>query len=230
MASRRDLLLGAAATGASLVLGCREARTPAEPSTDAAPKKEDVGPTEDLMREHGLLQRVLLVYDECARRLESTTAEPPPPTVLPAAAKLVREFVHEYHERSEEDVVFPRCENGLVHVALVRTLRDQHAVGRKITAFVEQATPRDRKKTAAALRAFARMYRAHASREDTILFPAFRDILRPAELDALSEQLEAKERDLFGDDGFERKVAEIAEIESALDLNDLARLTPGDFK
>jgi hemerythrin-like domain-containing protein len=229
MQGRRNLLLGAAAAGATLALGCHEARPPGEPAPESPRRTEDVGPTEDLMREHGVLQRVLLVYDECARRLEST-GDPPPANVLPAAAKLVREFVHDYHEKMEEDAVFPRCEHGLVHVALVRTLRDQHVVGRKITAFVEQASPKERKKTAAALRAFARMYRAHASREDTILFPAFRDILRPGDLDALGERFEAKERELFGEDGFERKVAEVAEIESALDLNDLARLTPGDFK
>jgi len=180
------------------------------------------------MREHGLLGRLLLVYDECARRFESN-GEPPPSGVLQAAAKLVREFVHEYHEKMEEDAVFPRCEHGLMHVALVRTLRDQHAVARRMTAYVEAAPIKERKKIAAALRSFARMYRAHASREDTILLPAFRDILTPGELDELGEQFEAKEHALFGDDGFERKVAEVAALEESLDLNDLARLT-ADFK
>src|SRR5580765_6251422 len=103
MPGRRELLIGAAGAGGSLVLGCREARTPgSDPAPDAPKRGEDVGPTEDLMREHGLLQRVLLVYDECARRLE-TNGEPPPAGVLQAAAKLVREFVHDYHEKMEED-------------------------------------------------------------------------------------------------------------------------------
>ncbi len=32
---------------------------------------EEVSPTEDLMREHGLLNRVLLIYDEIARRIDA---------------------------------------------------------------------------------------------------------------------------------------------------------------
>jgi hemerythrin-like domain-containing protein len=227
MPGRRDLLIGAAAAGAIFVLGCSEARAPSSPAPEAR-RREDVGPTEDLMREHGVLQRLLLVYDECARRLDGFGE--PPASAIAAAAKLVREFVHEYHEKMEEDAIFPLCEHGLVHVALVRTLREQHAVGRKITAYVEQAPMKERKKIAAALRTFAKMYRAHASREDTILFPAFRGILKPEELDAMGEQFEAKEHELFGEDGFERKVAEVAALEASLDMNDLARLTPSDFK
>src|SRR5436305_4804881 len=167
MRGRRDLLIGAAATGASVALGCRPSRDASSPAAAREVKHDDVSPTEDLMREHGVLQRVLLVYDECARRLEPNAgADAPPAGVLPAAARLVRAFVHDYHEKLEEEAVFPRCEHDLVHVALIRTLRGQHAIGRRMTDYVEQASLKDKKKLAAALRAFARMYRAHAARED----------------------------------------------------------------
>jgi hypothetical protein len=36
-------------------------------------KEEEVSPAEDLMREHGLLNRVLLVYEEVDRRLKART-------------------------------------------------------------------------------------------------------------------------------------------------------------
>src|SRR5436190_7019562 len=40
------------------------------PVSAKKPEEEDVTPGEDLMREHGVLNRVLLVYEECARRLD----------------------------------------------------------------------------------------------------------------------------------------------------------------
>ena len=37
----------------------------------------EVTPTEDLMREHGLLKRILLIYDEVGRRIEGRRDFPP---------------------------------------------------------------------------------------------------------------------------------------------------------
>ena len=36
-----------------------------------ASQEEEVGPAEDLIREHGVLRRVLLIYEEGARRLDA---------------------------------------------------------------------------------------------------------------------------------------------------------------
>jgi len=230
--SRRQILAGAAAVMAFAALGCKPAQAPPEVKGDDG--EDDVAPTEDLMREHGLIDRVMLVYDECARRIESNLDVPP--EVLPASTRIVHAFVHDYHEKTEEDHVFPKCEASLVHTDLVRVLRDQHAVGRKITAFIEanagsaaSTKKDDRKKLVAALRSFGHMYRPHVAREDTVLFPAFRDLYRPAEFDALGAQFEAREKELFGDKGFERKVTEVGEIEASLGIADLSRATPADF-
>jgi hemerythrin-like domain-containing protein len=131
----------------------------------------------------------------------------------------------------EEDAVFPKCEHALVHLALVRTLREQHAVGRRLTALIEQgAGPKERKRMAAVLRAFTRMYRPHVAREDTVLFPAYAALLDASARDAIGEKFEEREVALFGRDGFARKVAEVAELEAALDLGDLARVTAYDAK
>ncbi len=53
-------------------------------------QEEEVSPAEDLMREHGVLKRVLLVYEEAAARLE--TNKDVPPDVIPAGANLIRRF------------------------------------------------------------------------------------------------------------------------------------------
>ena len=70
------------------------------------------------------------------------------------------------------------------------------------------------------------MYRPHAAREDTVLYPAFRSVITPKEFDALGDQFEDKEQKLFGKDGFEKIVAEVAGLEKQLGIYDLAQFTP----
>src|SRR6266480_3119988 len=73
----------------------------------AEPKKEEeeVSPAEDLMREHGVLKRVLLVYGEAIRRIEMN--EDLPPETVMDSAKIIRNFIENYHEKLEEDFLFP---------------------------------------------------------------------------------------------------------------------------
>jgi hypothetical protein len=67
---------------------------------------DEVTPPEDLMREHGVLDRVLLIYDAAIRRLSAN--EDFDPAVISDSAKLVQDFIENYHEKSEEDFLFPR--------------------------------------------------------------------------------------------------------------------------
>ena len=68
--------------------------------------EEEVSPNEDLMREHGVLERILLVYEEGLHRLEDT--QDFAPEVVAGGAAIVRRFVEDYHEKLEEDFLFPR--------------------------------------------------------------------------------------------------------------------------
>jgi hemerythrin-like domain-containing protein len=193
--------------------------------------EEEVSPPEDLMREHGVLRRILLIYDEILwRRLAHD--QDFPPEVLAGSAEIVRGFVEDYHEKLEEDYVFPRFRKAGKALELVDTLLAQHRGGRVLTdAILQRANPRalkdpgERAKLMASLRLFARMYRPHAAREDTVLFPALRSIVSPHELAALGEQFEDNERELFGEEGFEGVVGHVAELERKLGIYDLADFT-----
>jgi hypothetical protein len=70
------------------------------------------------------------------------------------------------------------------------------------------------------------MYLPHESREDTVLFPAFRKLVPGSEYDALGEEFENKEHQLFGEGGFESVVDKVAAIEKQLGIYDLAQFTP----
>ena len=141
-------------------------------------KEVEVGPVEDLMREHGVLRRILLIYEEGLRRLEA--GKDLPPRVLADSARIIRRFVEDYHEKLEENELFPRFKKAGKLVDLVQILYDQHQAGRHLTdAVLQSATPAGladagtRRHLGEALRRFIRMYRPHAAREDTVLFPAF---------------------------------------------------------
>ena len=69
------------------------------------------------------------------------------------------------------------------------------------------------------------MYRPHAAREDTVLFPALRKILSAKQLDALGDKFEDEENRRFGADGFGKIVEQVAAIERQLGIYDLAQFT-----
>src|SRR6476469_6397929 len=67
---RRTFLLGVAGTGL-LVVGCAASGRGDAKAAVGENGDEGVTPPEDLMREHGVLSRILLVYEESARRLDA---------------------------------------------------------------------------------------------------------------------------------------------------------------
>lgn len=194
--------------------------------------EEKISPAEDLMREHGVLNRILLIYDEHLRFLAEK--KPFDGSIVVGAADIVRHFVEEYHEKLEEDYLFPRFRKAGKLVKLVDTLQAQHKAGRDLTAKIRElgapATLKyvssDSNKLADSLRAFLRMYRPHEAREDTVLFPAFRSIVSPHEYDSLGEDFEKKEDQMFGDEGFFKVVDQVAGLEKRLGIYDLAQFTP----
>jgi hypothetical protein len=67
--------------------------------------EEGVTAPEDLMKEHGVLNRCLLIYEEGIRRVQAKEAVSP--QVFHQTADLVRRFVESYHEQNEEKYIFP---------------------------------------------------------------------------------------------------------------------------
>lgn len=189
-----------------------------------------VTPPEDLMREHGVLNRVLLVYEAGLQKF--ARGEDFDLAILTHAASIVHEFIEDYHERNEEQQLFPRFRKAGQMVELVNVLYQQHQAGRRLTDTIldlvpaSQAPGESRSRLVASMQSFISMYRAHEAREDTELFPKLRGIVSAHEFDALAEDFERDERRKFGEDGFERYVARVTAIEQTLGIHDLARLTP----
>jgi hemerythrin-like domain-containing protein len=192
---------------------------------------EGVTAPEDLMKEHGVLNRCLLIYEEGMRRLQK--AEDISPEVFKHTAELIRKFVEEYHEKNEEKYIFPEFERARKLVDLVETLKKQHRAGRDVTAqIIALSEPgkfrikANQHKLITACGSFIRMYRPHEAREDTVLFPALRTLLKPKQVERLGERMEEEEKKILGDEGFEKSVDEVATIEKQLGIYELSQFTP----
>jgi hemerythrin-like domain-containing protein len=217
---RRDVL--AAATGLIFAPWAASAAKKVATSKEEA----EVGPGEDLMREHGVLRRVMFLYDEAATRLEA--GQKPPLDAVAAGAGIVRKVIEDYHEKLEENFIFPRMEKAKKLTDLTATLRRQHQAGRTVTAnIIKLCDGSDGKSLARLLRVFNHMYRPHAAREDTVLFPAFHDLMGDKAYRELGEQFEDEEKKKLGSQGFEGAVAQVAKLEEQFGLADLDQFTPG---
>lgn len=190
----------------------------------------EVSPPEDLMKEHGVLDRLLLIYEAGLRKFSAN--EDFDPAVIGSTAGIVRDFIENYHEKSEEEAVFPRFKKAGKMVSLVDTLLTQHKAGRRVTENILKYAPGsrkdgdDRRQLVTAIQSFIAMYRPHAAREDTDLFPLLRGLVSAHEYDAIAEDFEKKEHQLFGDDGFEKMARRVAALEEAMGIHDLAQFTP----
>ena len=192
---------------------------------------EDVTPVEDLMREHGVLRRVMLIYEKEIGELEK--GKTPRYDVIYKSACIIHDFIEAYHEKLEEDYIFPIFEGQGKLSNLTKTLREQHEAGRKLTSAImkfskekRSGDKENRDALADNLRSFIRMYRPHAAREDTVLFPALRNLISEKEYEQLGDKFEGRERQLFGEKGFEGKAQEVSEIEKELGIHDLLQFTP----
>lgn len=191
---------------------------------------EEVSPNEDLMREHGVLNRILLIYEEIIKRMDNQQTFPI--ASLKRSAEIIRSFIENYHEKLEEDYVFPKFEKAKKMLDLVKTLREQHKQGRILTEYIlahandTALKNNSQKKLRDALQQFITMYRPHEAREDTVLFPEFKNIISQKEYDSLGDIFEDKEHALFGTDGFQSIVNDVANIEKELGIYNLSQFTP----
>lgn len=130
--SRRDFLCLTGSLAAGIALPAIPAAVHAAGGKEGKEKEFDVNLVEGLMREHGVLHRILLIYEEAASRISK--AEELPSGVIADSAGMIRRFIEDYHEKIEEEVIFPGLEKKTRELSdLVKVLAEQHQAGRRLT-------------------------------------------------------------------------------------------------
>lgn len=226
LSSRRRWLIGT--TGALLLVA---APALAQQTTPTKTKATEGGitATERLMRDSGLLLRVMAIYEAGARRLGG--GEDIEPAIFTQAAEVMRDFVHAYHEKQEEEQVFARFKKAGRMVELVDVMQAQHKAGEKLTTQIldlapKSATKNERQAMIDAMQASMVLYRPHVARELTDVWPTLRTLVTPNEFDELSAQLEQNETEKLGKDGFDKMAKKVEALEKRIGINDLSTFTP----
>ena len=201
-------------------------------------KEKKVTPVEDLSQEHGLLNRILLIYEELIYRIdEGMTIDPNIPLM---SAQIIRSFIEDYHEKNEETYIFPVVQKCPQFRQLVQILLEQHQIGRvytdKIIKLSDQlldyikegkrvsknGISRILDELASYLYKFVHMYRAHESREDTVIFRAFHELTPDKEYMNLGDIMESIEQEKFGEDDYDNILREVEMMEKRLGIHNLS--------
>jgi hemerythrin-like domain-containing protein len=213
-----------ATTGALLLAtpALADHRRQATPKTKAT--EGGITATERLMRDSGLLLRILSIYEAGGRRLGG--GEDIEPAIFTQAAETMRDFVHGYHEKQEDEQVFPRFKKAGRMVELVDVMMAQHAAGQKLTAGILDLAPKsgtkaDRQSMIDAMQASIVLYRPHVARELTDVLPTLRTLVTPNEFDELSAALDKDETEKLGKDGFDKMAKKVEALEKRIGINDL---------
>lgn len=230
LSSRRGFLVWSGTACAGLFLsGC--SRSKDEGSRDAGHSRKAVL-SEDILCEHGVLQRSILIMEASVRRLDAHMGLPP--EALPGAVEIIQTYLEDFHQRKEEEEIFPYFEKAGKFNELIAVLRNQHQAGRRMTEIIQNLAAsaiRDsekRRKLDIAVNRFAYMYRVHTSREDTVLFPALYQVVGPREYEKIAEDCRKRQQQLLGENAFARVIEKTLEIEELLSIQDLETSTP-DF-
>jgi hemerythrin-like domain-containing protein len=184
-----------------------------------------------LSRDHGVLTRVLLVLQEATGALDARMDLPP--ELFREAVQILRKFLFGHHQKVEEQHVYPLFESSGKLGNLIPVLRQQHSACGSLLEIVaglaDGPSVKDlekRRTLQVAVHELTRMYRAHAAREDTVLFPALFDILDAGRLKALNGAVNAAQRETLGEKGYGEVLQWVSQLESALGLSDLSAFTP----
>ena len=228
---RREFLRSAAISSAVLVGGAPMLGIAAERKGTKGKGVEEVSPVEELMREHGALRRIFLIYEEAIRRIAAK--QELDPALLHQSAGIVERYIHQLHEKLEEDYLFPRLKTAGRNMDTVYVLVAQHRAGEKLTQTVLKLSnaahfrnQSDLAAVSSALTQFIRMYRPHAAWEDTTTFPEFKKVLSVEEYDRVGDQFKAKEQEVLGREGFEGVVGRIERVEDELGISTLSQFSP----
>lgn len=194
-------------------------------------EKVEYSPIEDLMIEHSILRRALLIYEECIRRMN--IGEDFDPDLLVEATNVIKVIIIYHHALLEHEYIFPRYREAGRYTEWCDILTDQHErVGEQEELILKYANresinnPEEKTLLINALKKSIRVFRPHINIEDTEMFPEFKNVVTPYEFYELGKKFKEIEYQKWGENGHKQMVDKIIHVEKALGINDLDSFTP----
>ncbi len=188
-------------------------------------------PIENLMKEHGVLMRILAIYDKVTG--DAASGKALNTSAIHRTAEISRSYIQKHHDACEERYIFPRFREANYIVEVVTELHNQHVAAMEITDRILALTSAEGRRGGSSSQKLGdlctmlvRMYRPHMSWEQTIVFPAFYDITTIEYIEHIRQEMEAEERQILGTTGFRGLVGRLSEVEKEVGTHDLHSYTP----
>lgn len=179
---------------------------------------------EDLMMEHGLLNRVLLIFENLIEKIGN--GQKIDLSLIKFSLEIVRKFFQDHHEKTEEKYIFPLLLE-TPYSSDVLELINQHNKGRIIVDdLFQDLLKEDLGVISLKVRSLIDMYRIHEARENTVIFHAFRKNAPKEHYEKLEKIIDDEEEKRFGKGGFEKLLEIVVIIEKKLGIYDLKSKTP----
>lgn len=182
------------------------------------------------MREHGFVERILLIYQRILEK--AITGQEIDISAIHRTAQMVDDYVVNHHEEDEESYIFPKFREANYLVDLVDTLEHQHNVTEELNDQILDLSSKgadisqeDLVRLLDHCGMFINMYLPHISRENTILFPTFFDVVSSEYIQEIKEKMQDEEEQKLGETGFRGLIGRLSEIEKQVGCHDLPQYT-----
>lgn len=193
-------------------------------------EEEESSPIEDLMKEHGFIELILVMYQRMID--QAAMGQAVDISVIHRSAEMLKNIVSDHHEKDEELYIFPKFIEANYIVEIIDTLKEQHDRSRIIIKEMMDLSSRGRqidydarKRLINLCGAFVYMYLPHIAHEDTILYPTFYDIVSADYVQDIREKMEDEEERLLGETGFRGLIGRVSELEKIVGVHDIDQFT-----
>jgi hemerythrin-like domain-containing protein len=166
-------------------------------------------PTDDLMAEHRVIERMLKLVAKAADGLDS--GHMVDQKVFVDASDFFRNFADRCHHGKEETQLFKRLmERGLSgEVGPISVLMREHQDGRAHVRKISELSAKDitgasKRELIAQTRGYVNLLTQHIVKEDKVLFPMANELLTPDDQDELEKGFEKIEEEIMGAGTHER--------------------------
>ena len=175
-------------------------------------------PTEILIEEHRIIEKMLMIVDTLCDRLEK--GENVESEHFRKAVDFIKNFADKCHHRKEEDVLFTMLvEKGMRKDAgPIGVMLDEHKMGRNFVKNLVEALDKYEKGDKSAkdqvienARGYTQLLKQHILKEDRILYPMGDRILTSHDQRELLEDFERVEKEEMGE-GVHQKYHKLVEI------------------
>jgi hemerythrin-like domain-containing protein len=184
-------------------------------------RRMEMKPTEDLMNEHRVIERMLAVVSVAADRLNA--GQDVDSAVFAGAADFFKNFADRCHHGKEEKLLFKKMmERGVSgEVGPIAVMLREHEDGRAhVRRITELSAKKLDKKAKTELirhtRAYVELLGQHIQKEDNILYPMANQILTSEDQEELEKGFEEVEEKVMGPGVHERYHHMIEEWEEKL--------------